>query len=118
MTNNRFKFRVFSIKEKKMYYFELFQNDENYLLNGIGYEVEKDDIIMQCTGVKDKNGKLIYEGDILEHNTLIGEVFFDCGCFCIRYYDSRYTDTLLCNENSMNKIIDNIYEDLEEVENE
>ena len=55
--NDRFKFRVWWEKEKryridvKMYPAERF--------------CQKDFIVEQCTGLKDKNGNLVYENDIV-----------------------------------------------------
>lgn len=57
---NRFKFRHWDKRINKMFYPE--RNDS------FGYYVNNSDIIetMQSTGLKDKNGKLIYEGDIVQ----------------------------------------------------
>lgn len=66
-------------------------------------------ILMQFTGLKDKNGKEIYEGDIINDNGLICEIKFVEGCFVKNFETGNW---IILNYNKI-EIIGNIYENPE-----
>jgi len=121
------KFRAFSriFNECKMFYDvgilskedgQWFTFNENNRIYQSGDRVA----IMQFTGLTDKNGKEIYDGDIISNKLIKGFVVFDSGCFCIKVvciinkdagYDVGSCPALF--DFIYNEIIGNIYENPE-----
>ena len=112
---DRFKFRVWKGQENKMVYDVTYLNP--LILDPAIKEENKHNILMQCTGLKDKNGKLIYEGDIVKifhvSGTMQCKYFFDI----VEWNDLRCRfDTEnygIINDDDIYEVIGNIYENPE-----
>ena len=76
--------------------------------------------LMQYTGLKDKNGKEIYEGDIISFGDSKTVVFYEHAKFKVKHrYDNscyRYYDLREASYFNKGKVIGNIYENKELLE--
>lgn len=120
--NREIKFRVYDKDLKKMRYLN---NSHDFICfgekgNGHYHNMQTGlgewfSDLMQYTGLRDKNGVEIYEGDLIEYKDSTGkhieEVKFDKGCFYAGLHGGSSTRVApkLINAR-LSKIIGNIYE--------
>jgi uncharacterized phage protein (TIGR01671 family) len=98
---------VYEIEERTWAY-QSYMHQEN-----IAEKVE----ITQYTGLKDKNGKEIYERDILKDDgNFLWFVSYKNGGFFIECLDLMANETLLCENEMFVEVVGNIYENPELLE--
>ena len=126
------KFRAWTEEGKVMYYDVYPFKDDTLLLSHDGFAFDEvpasDFILMQSTGLKDKNGKEIYEGDIVKYeagcNTVTEEVAYDKNFagFGVRDADTDIIFTFLQLADVVDlislEVVGNIYENPELLEEE
>lgn len=120
MSNREIKFRVWDLKFKEMLYDaenmisahgRLYMNYKTGAIKAWPYEY----VVQQYTGVNDKNGKPIFEGDFLRYSNVFCNfpVEFKRGCFYVAICYDLTEFTLFELLESELEIVGNIFENPE-----
>jgi uncharacterized phage protein (TIGR01671 family) len=121
--NDRFKFRYWHKKLKL--FMSIYGDKDNVGSLKLFKEMVESDryIVSQCTGLKDKNGKLIYEGDIVkvpDEFALYGmfagekrEIYFNEGGFRLKPKWDKNSRGNWLEDTEDFEVIGNIYENKE-----
>ena len=113
MENLRFRFRAWN-KEKDIIHYEAEKGLGDFF--PFPYMCKSNDFIVeQCTGLKDKHGRLIYEGDFLiNHDGNIGFIEFKYACFMLTAINE---DNIMSTEDwTTCEVIGNIHENADLLE--
>lgn len=118
--NREIKFRVWDIKNKEMLKVQELDFEPTFYGGRIAIRLDQyndyfdteDMILMQYTGLDDKNGKEIYEGDIVKYENMTGKIMFFNGSFIMSNFEETEEWELgVINEEI--EVIGNIYENSE-----
>lgn len=117
--NDRLTFRFFNTKENKYMPAQYVDETTVFLLARLGGDKY---IIEQCTGIKDKNGNLIYEGDIIAvaNGSINGNVCISKWEVVWKEKEGRYSVPLWVSDkpdfSHYVKVLGNIHENTELLE--
>ena len=115
------KFRAWDKKLKKMFEVSFIDFDTKLIGLNINLEIiifDFDDVVlMQSTGLKDKNGKEIFEGDVVRIFDSLYTVFYDNeeGSYRLKPHDERWVIDYMSNfsHGGNFEVVGNIYENKE-----